>query len=52
VVVLGGLAGMATLSGCGNGNGFPVQASRSYSLSVTATSGTLTHAMSVALTVE
>jgi hypothetical protein len=52
VAVLGGLAGMATFSGCGNGNGFPVQASRSYSLSVTATSGTLTHAMSVALTVE
>jgi hypothetical protein len=52
VIVAGGLAGIATLTGCSNGNGYLGQASRNYTLTVTATSGTLTHTTSVTLNVQ
>jgi len=46
-----GLAAMAGLNGCGSG-GFLSQAQKSYTVTVTATSGTLSHSTSVTLTVE
>jgi hypothetical protein len=46
-----GLAAMAGLNGCGSG-GFLGQSEKSYTVTVTATSGTLSHSANVTLTVE
>jgi trimeric autotransporter adhesin len=43
---------MAGLSGCGTNNGFFGQPSQTYTITVTATSGTLSHATTVTLTIE
>jgi hypothetical protein len=48
----GGMAAMAGLSGCGGNNGFFAQAQRSYSMTVTVSSGSLSHTSTITLTVE
>jgi sugar lactone lactonase YvrE len=47
-----GLAATAGLSGCGSTNGFFAQAQRSYTMTVTVASGTLSHTSTITLTVE
>ena len=51
-VASAGVAALATLSGCGANNGFFGQPQQSYTITVTATTGTLTHATQVTLTVQ
>jgi hypothetical protein len=46
------LAAVAGLSGCGSTGGFFGQAQKSYTVTVTATSGALSHTTNVTLTVE
>jgi hypothetical protein len=48
----GGMAAMAGLSGCGGNNGFFAQAQRSYTMTVTVSSGSLSHTSTITLTVE
>jgi large repetitive protein len=53
LVLLGGLAGAAaTLSGCGGGNGFSLQPPQTYTLTVTATSGSIVNSATVTLNVQ
>jgi hypothetical protein len=47
-----GMAAMAGLSGCGGNNGFFAQAQRSYTMTVTVSSGSLSHTSTITLTVE
>jgi hypothetical protein len=47
-----GIAAIATLNGCGTHNGFFGQPQQSYTITVTATTGTLTHSTQVTLTVQ
>jgi sugar lactone lactonase YvrE len=51
LMVVGLTAGMA-LSGCGSQNGFFGQPQKTYNVTVTATSGTLSHSTNLTLTVE
>jgi hypothetical protein len=53
-VLLGGLAATAGLMGCGgyNGNGFFGQSPRNYTITITATSGSIQHSVSVTLNVQ
>jgi hypothetical protein len=47
------LAGMtAAMSGCGSSNGFLLQSPQTYTLTVSATSGTLVHSQTVTLNVQ
>ena len=52
LLLVGGLAGAAALSGCGTGNGFLSQSEKSYTVTITGTSGALTRSTTVTLTVE
>jgi hypothetical protein len=53
LVLLGGLAGAAaTLSGCGGGNGFSQQPPQTYTLTVTATGGSVVDSVTVTLNVQ
>jgi hypothetical protein len=52
LLVLGGAAGVATLTGCGSSNGFLSQAEKSYTVMVTATSGSLSHSTTTTLIVQ
>jgi hypothetical protein len=53
IVLLGGLAATTGLTGCGyNGNGFFGQAPKTYTLTLTATSGTIQHSANVTLEVQ
>jgi len=53
LLMLGGLAGAAaTLSGCGGGNGFSLQPPQTYTLTVTATSGSIVNSATVTLNVQ
>jgi DNA-binding beta-propeller fold protein YncE len=47
-----GSAALAGLSGCSSGGGFFAQQTQSYTVTVTATSGTLSHSTTVTFTVE
>jgi formate hydrogenlyase subunit 3/multisubunit Na+/H+ antiporter MnhD subunit len=47
-----GAVAMAGLSGCGAGSGFFSQPPQTYTITVTATSGTLSRATTITLTVE
>jgi len=51
ILLLAGL-GATSLMGCGSGNGFLGQQQKSYTVTVTGTSGALTHSTTVELTVE
>jgi hypothetical protein len=51
VLLMAGL-GAISLIGCGSGNGFLGQQQNSYTVTVTGTSGALTHSTTVELTVE
>jgi Bacterial Ig-like domain (group 3)/FG-GAP-like repeat len=51
VIVLAGSAALVALTGCG-GNGYLGQASRNYTLTVTAASGALTHTTTLQLNVQ
>jgi hypothetical protein len=52
LLLLLSLGAVAGLTGCGAGNGFFAQPQRTYNVTVTATSGALTHSSQVMLTVE
>jgi hypothetical protein len=53
IVLLGGLAATAGLTGCGyNGNGFFGQAPKTHNITLTATSGTIQHSVNVTLEVQ
>jgi len=47
-----GATAIAGLSGCSASNGFFAQSEKTYTITVTATSGTLSHSTTVNLTVE
>jgi hypothetical protein len=51
-LVVVGLTAAVALSGCGTSNGFFGQAQKTYTVTVTATSGTLSHSTNLTLTVE
>ena len=46
------IAGMAATNGCGSFNGSAGQAARTYTVTVTATSGALSHSATIVLTIE
>jgi len=52
VVLLGSLAAMTGLTGCGTGNGFFGKAQQTYNITITATSGTIEHSVNVTLNVQ
>jgi hypothetical protein len=52
LLLIAGAAAMAGVSGCGSNTGFFSQAQKSYTVTVTATSGTLSRTSNVTLTVE
>jgi len=52
VFLLVGGVGLVTMMGCGSGNGFFGQAPQNYSVTVTATAGTVQHASTVTLNVQ
>jgi hypothetical protein len=53
IVLLGGLAATTGLTGCGyNGNGFFGQAPKTYTITLTATSGTIQHSVNITLEVQ
>jgi hypothetical protein len=52
LLVGAGLAAIAALNGCNSINGFFGQTQRTYTIEVTATSGTLVHSTNITLTVE
>jgi hypothetical protein len=52
LVLLAGLAGAAGLTGCSNGKGYFSQAPQNYTITVTATSGAISHTTSVTLNVQ
>lgn len=53
ILLLGGLVAATSLSGCGyNGNGFFGQGPNTYTITITATSGTIQHAVHVTLQVQ
>jgi trimeric autotransporter adhesin len=51
-LLVAGASAMAGLSGCGAKSGFFGQPSQTYTMTVTATSGSLSHSTSVTLTVQ
>jgi hypothetical protein len=52
LIFIAGAAAIAGLSGCSSGNGFSAQAPRSYDLTITVTTGALTHSTHISLNVE
>lgn len=52
LLLIGGLAGVAGLTGCGASNGFLGQSPKNYTITVTATSGTLQHTSTVILNLQ
>jgi hypothetical protein len=52
LLLIGGLAAISGLSGCGSSSGYFGQAPATYTITVTGTAGSLTHSTSVTLTVQ
>ena len=52
MLMVAGLGATAALTGCGNGNGYQQIPSANYTLTVTATSGSLTHTSQVTLNLQ
>jgi hypothetical protein len=52
LLLIAGAAALAGLSGCGSTTGFFGQAQKTYTVTVTGTSGALSHTSNVTLTVE
>jgi hypothetical protein len=52
LLLIGGLAGVAGLTGCGASNGFLGRSPKNYTITVTATSGTLQHTSTVILNLQ
>jgi subtilase family serine protease len=52
LLLIAGMAAMAGLSGCGSINGYIGQAPQTYTVTVTGTSGALSHSTTVTMTVE
>jgi hypothetical protein len=52
LLLVAGASAMAGLSGCGATSGFFGQPTQTYTMTVTATSGTLSHATTITLTLE
>ena len=52
LLALGGAAASSVLSGCGSANGFLVQSPQNYTVSITATSGSMLHTATVTLNVQ
>ena len=52
LLLLTGMTAMAGLNGCGSNTGFFAQAQRSYTATVTVSSGLLSHTSTITLTVE
>jgi large repetitive protein len=52
LLAVAGLGAMAALSGCGATSGLFADQAKTYTVTVTATSGTLSHATSLTLTVK
>jgi hypothetical protein len=52
LLLAGGFASMAMLTGCGSSNGGGSQAAKSYTVTITGTSGALTHSTTVTLNVQ
>ncbi len=52
ILLVAGLGGAGLLTGCGTSNGFQLQPQATYTLTVTATSGSLQHTQTVTLTVQ
>jgi hypothetical protein len=52
IVGLGSLGALIGMTGCGASSGFFGQTPQNYTITVTATSGTLSHSTTVTLTVE
>jgi sugar lactone lactonase YvrE len=52
LLLVAGASAMAGLSGCGGPSGFFGQPPQTYTITVTATSGTLSHATNITLTIE
>jgi hypothetical protein len=52
LLLIAGMTAMAGVSGCGSSTGFFAQAQKSYTVTATATAGTLSHSTTIMLTVE
>jgi CSLREA domain-containing protein len=52
VLLMVGLAGLAAITGCGSGTGFSLEEPQTYTMTVTATSGSLQQTNTVRLTVQ
>jgi len=52
LLLVAGAASMAGLTGCGSSTGYFDQPRQTYTVTVTATSGTLTHSTPITLTVQ
>ena len=52
ILLVAGLGGAGLLTGCGTSNGFQLQPQSTYTLTVSAASGSLQHTQTVTLTVQ
>jgi len=52
LLALAGSAAVLGMAGCGSGNGFLIQAPKNYTVTVTASSGTIQHSSTVTLNLQ